>query len=182
MGKGRAEMGERVRMRAVVGIGGAARMIPTRTGKLTAAVQQRFLDTLAATSNVSASARAIGVRASKLYALRESDPAFAAAWERALSMAYERLEQAMLAYAASRFAADAIDPDAADPVANAAALATRVSSPEVSRTDLEMAMALLNRSPRGDGRFTRRRAATREESDAVVREKLNLLAAKLVAK
>ena len=42
-------------------------------------------------------------------------------------------------------------------------------------------MALLNRSPRGDGRFTRRRTATREESEAVVREKLDLLARRLVA-
>ena len=168
-------------MRAAIGIGGAVRMIPTRTGKLTAAVQQRFLDTLAATSNVTASARAVGVSVGKLYAARETDAPFAAAWERALAIAYERLEQAMLAYAVSRFAADAIDPDAADPAAVAESLAARVSSGDVSRTDLEMAMALLNRSPRGDGRFTRRRTATREESEAVVREKLDLLARRLVA-
>ncbi|MGJ3629185.1 hypothetical protein AB5I41_24245 [Sphingomonas sp. MMS24-JH45] len=45
-------------------------MIPTTAGRLTAAVQQKFLDTLAATSNVRASARAVGVHAGKLYAAR----------------------------------------------------------------------------------------------------------------
>lgn len=175
-------MEERVRMRAAVGVGGNRRMIPTTPGGLTAAMQQKFLDTLAATSNVRASARAVGMGAGKLYAARETDAAFAAAWERALAIAYDRLEQAMLRYAVSRFAADAIDPDDADPAADAQSAATRVSAPEVSRTDLEIAMALLNRGQRTDGRFTRKRTASARESETVVREKLDLLARKLVDK
>lgn len=175
-------MEERVRMRAAVGVGGNRRMIPTRTGKLTAAVQQKFLNTLAATSNVTGSARAVGVSVGKIYAVRERDAPFAAAWERALAIAYERLEQAMLGYAVSRFAADAIDPDDADPAAEAQSLAVRVSAREVSRTDLELAMALLNRSQRTEGRFPRHRTASPRESEAVVREKLDLLARKLVDK
>lgn len=175
-------MDEKVRMRVGIGVGGNRRMIATKTGKLTAAVQQRFLNTLAATSNVAASARAIEVSVGRLYARRATDPAFAAAWERALAISYERLEQAMLAYAVSRFAADAIDPNDADAEANRAACATRVAAPEVSRTDLEIALALLNRDGRTGGFATRRRTASAEESEAVVREKLDLLARKLVTK
>lgn len=169
-------------MRAIAGAGGTVRLAPARALAMTTARQKLFLDTLAATSSVRASAKAIGTGLSVIYRHRQRDAGFAAAWDLALQIAYDRLEQAMLAYVASRFETEVIDPDAADPATRAAALATRVAAPEVSRTDLEMAMALLNRGQRQDGRFTRKRVATREESDAVVREKLALLAKRLVAR
>ena len=165
-----------------VGAGGKVRLAPTHASSLTMARQKLFLDTLAATSSVSASAKAIGTALSVIYRHRQRDAGFAASWDLALEIAYDRLEQAMLAYVVSRFSTEAIDPDEADPAAAAASLAARVAAPEVSRTDLEMAMSLLNRGQRQDGRFTRKRVATRAESDAVVREKLALLAKRLVAR
>jgi hypothetical protein len=59
---------------------------------LTPDLQQTFLATLAATGNVKASALAAGVHRDTAYALRASEPAFAAAWASALEDATDTLE------------------------------------------------------------------------------------------
>lgn len=51
-----------------------------------------FLDELAATCNVTAAAKAIGVEALAMHRKRRSDPAFAAAWARAVDAGYQLLE------------------------------------------------------------------------------------------
>lgn len=55
-----------------------------------------FLDKLAETSNVTASADAAGISSSRAYKLRRSDPEFASAWRAALLEGYEHLEMETL--------------------------------------------------------------------------------------
>ncbi len=59
----------------------------------TRAARQRFLETLRATGNVSAAARAVGLARSSAYRLRRRDAAFAAAWDDAEQEAVDLLEQ-----------------------------------------------------------------------------------------
>lgn len=51
-----------------------------------------FLDMLAETSNVSASARKAGISTSRAYKVRRAEPDFRAAWQEALLEGYEHLE------------------------------------------------------------------------------------------
>jgi hypothetical protein len=67
-----------------------------------------FLDHLSILCNVSAAARAIDLAPSRCYALRRRDPAFAAAWEEALTLGYQAVETQLVS-AALNGAAD--DPD-----------------------------------------------------------------------
>ncbi|MET1755038.1 hypothetical protein ABVV53_06130 [Novosphingobium sp. RD2P27] len=55
-----------------------------------------FLAHLAATSNVTASAKAAGVSTSRAYDARRSDPGFYRQWQEALCEGYEHLEMALL--------------------------------------------------------------------------------------
>ncbi len=57
-----------------------------------------FLEALAATSNVAASARAAGVSPSRAYNARRDHAEFAEAWRGALHEGYEHLEMEALAY------------------------------------------------------------------------------------
>ncbi|HEX8485407.1 hypothetical protein [Sphingomonas sp.] len=58
-----------------------------------------FLDHLAATCNVSASAAVVGVPATAIYPLRRRDADFAAAWGEALISGYEMLETQLVGHA-----------------------------------------------------------------------------------
>ena len=58
--------------------------------------QQEFLAELAATCNVAASARAVGISEKTVYKKRALDPEFRAAWDAALDQGYARLEMTML--------------------------------------------------------------------------------------
>ena len=58
-----------------------------------------FFAELAATADPAAAAKAIGVDASAMFALRDADPAFAAGWAAALGQAVERLEAKVVAAA-----------------------------------------------------------------------------------
>lgn len=55
-----------------------------------------FLETLAATGNVTAAVEAVGMKESSVRALRKRDAGFGAAWDEAVMIAYERLELVML--------------------------------------------------------------------------------------
>lgn len=62
----------------------------------TAAKQADFIAELSRTCNVSASVRAVSMSESSVYRQRARSPAFRAAWEAALKVAYERLEMELL--------------------------------------------------------------------------------------
>lgn len=64
--------------------------------RLNAAMRKVFLAHLSETANVSASARAIGVGTSSIYAERRRSAVFRTAWSAALQEGYARLEADML--------------------------------------------------------------------------------------
>lgn len=66
---------------------------------MNARIRRQFLDHLAQTANVSASARAAGVAGSAVYAERRRLPAFRDEWALALAEGYARLESDLLAEA-----------------------------------------------------------------------------------
>jgi hypothetical protein len=88
---------------------------PFRSGvRLTPAQMATFLDTLTATGNVRAASRAAGPSGTTFYNRRRIDPAFAAAWETARAVAYERVEAAARAQAVARLALTEEAPTVAD--------------------------------------------------------------------
>lgn len=72
---------------------------PVPDARLNMKIRAQFLDHLAETANVSASARAAGVASSAVYAERRRSPAFRDAWALALAEGYARLETDLLAEA-----------------------------------------------------------------------------------
>ena len=74
------------------GAGGAVRAFDARARK-------HFLDHLAMTANVAASARKAGVTSQTAYAYRRRHPDFAHLWQAALTEGFARLEQELLAEA-----------------------------------------------------------------------------------
>jgi|GEM_PF-605308 len=64
-----------------------------------ARARKLFLEHLALTSNVAASARKAGVASSRVYALKRKNPDFACDWQAALSEGFARLEAELLAEA-----------------------------------------------------------------------------------
>lgn len=70
-----------------------------RTVRVTRAVQAAFLDHLAGTCNVRASARAAGVDHTAIYALRRRDTRFAEEWLGALKAGYDLLETELVGHA-----------------------------------------------------------------------------------
>lgn len=72
-----------------------------------------FLQELAATSNVTQSAKKAGASLSRVYKTRREHPDFAAEWRQALCEGYEHLEMEVLAYLRGN------DPDRRIDVANA---------------------------------------------------------------
>ena len=72
---------------------------PASDSRLNAKIRRQFLDHLAATANVSASARTAGVAGSAVYAERRRSAAFRGDWALALAEGYARLETDLLAEA-----------------------------------------------------------------------------------
>ena len=67
-------------------------------GKIDKHWRTYFLQKLAETSNVTASAAAVGVATSRAYKTRREDPKFAAAWHSALVEGYQHLEMEALGF------------------------------------------------------------------------------------
>ncbi|WP_404336186.1 hypothetical protein AB2M62_18490 [Sphingomonas sp. MMS12-HWE2-04] len=160
-----------------------------RTG-WTPAKRRRFLSILAATCNVTHALREVGVEGnSSVYRLRQRDPEFAAQWQQALAMGYQRLEEALLAYAIAAIDCQ-IEP--ADPVplgqpGDPAAATTSQPGSGLGRrpapADVQLALLLLNRH-RGTVDGTRRprgfrRRVSPEETNASLRTKLDTAARQL---
>lgn len=76
----------------------------------TEAAEEKFLDLLAATSNVTLSAAETGFSREAIYRRRRNDAGFAARWQAALDQGYARLEMLIV-----RVAADTLDGRLPDP-------------------------------------------------------------------
>jgi hypothetical protein len=124
------------------------------------AKREAFLDHLAGSCNVKASALAAGVDPASVYALRRKDPEFAGQWHEALLAGYDVLETALIGYAlaggdAGRAVGNMIDPIDVD---------TGLRLLSAHRN------ALRGKASRGGPRLRR---ATREETDAAILAKLD---------
>jgi hypothetical protein len=154
-----------------------------RRGGFDKAKRKRFLDTLAATCNVTSAVRAAGVAQSSCYRARMRDAAFAAAWEEAIATGYQRLEEALLDYALARVVGEVPDPAAADPEALAQSPITALAERTISASDLHFAVGLLNRQrAAAEGKVTlgrRVKMASPAETDAALRRKLDQLARRM---
>ena len=79
--------------------GGRLQVRKAAKGGWTPAKRAAFLEHLATTCNIAASARAVGMAPRGAHALKARDAVFAADWARAIEAAYETLEVRLLAYA-----------------------------------------------------------------------------------
>ncbi len=101
-------------------------------GKIDKHWRTYFLQKLAETSNVTASANFVGVATSRAYKTRREDAKFAAAWNAALFEGYQHLEMEVLGYLR------APDPDRKFDVANSLRiLAAHKATVEKQRADPE---------------------------------------------
>lgn len=130
----------------------------------TAGMKDRFLDHLAATCNVKASAAEIGVDPVSVYRLRRNDPRFAGQWADALAAGYEMLETQLVGHALA--GGGAVIDNGAD---------------AIGPIDKDLALRLLSahrgqiggKAPRGG---PKRHVATRQETDAAILRKLAAMA------
>jgi len=111
-----------------------------RPGGWTKRRRRIFLDHLAATCNVTASAVAAGLHWSGAYSLRRNDPEFAAQWQAALETGYARLE-AMLIDRAAGAGAEPAGEDSPE------AEAATPPKPQEMDTDLALNLLRLRRAP-----------------------------------
>jgi hypothetical protein len=128
------------------------------------AMRRTFLDHLAATGNVHASAAAIDVHENTIYALRRRDPAFVAAWDEALKLGYQMLETRLLGHVlAGGTATGKMDQGA---------FGTLDANVALSMLSNHRA-AMAGRPPRGLQSTPKR--ATREETNAALLTKLDAI-------
>ncbi|WP_169798351.1 hypothetical protein [Sphingomonas soli] len=127
----------------------------------TAKMRASFLDHLAATCNVRASAEFIGVDPVSVYALRRRDAKFADDWGEALALGYEMLETLLVGHALSGDTGDVLN----------CGVETRAGPVTV-----DLAMRLLSAHRHAEGKPRRGgpkpQFAPRDETDAVLMKKL----------
>lgn len=111
--------------------------------------KKAFLAHLAATCNVSESARAAGAGVSYFYTVRRIDVAFGEAWKAAVMAGYDRLEEALLARSIARLReeGDAADGPAEPPVVTIELVDGRLRSPPGADADAEAAAVLSGKMP-----------------------------------
>jgi hypothetical protein len=123
--------------------------------------REDFLDRLAATCNVKASAEHIGVDPASVYALHRKDADFAEAWQSALRAGYAALETELVGYVRAGGNAERTIDTAPGPI------------------DIDTALRLLSAHRNSSLGKVRGgpplRRATREETDAAILKKLNAM-------
>ena len=86
-----------------------------RLGQWTPRIEARFLRMLAATCNVTAACKEIGVTNQSAYYRRKKWPSFEQRWEEALEIGYARLEMTLLENGCNMLEVVEVDPDAPIP-------------------------------------------------------------------
>lgn len=126
-----------------------------------------FLDHLAATCNVKQSAAAAGVDPGSVYALRRKDPAFDAAWAKALALGYQMIETQLVGHV--------LEGSGAREITNGAVEKTGPIDVDLAlRMLAHHGAAIAGRVPRGG---PRRKRASREEVEAAILKKLAAITA-----
>lgn len=136
----------------------------------TAKMRAAFLDHLAATCNVKASAGFIGVDPVSVYVLRRREPQFATAWSEALALGYEMLETQLVGHA---LAGDETD------------MLTNGAQTRMGPISVDLALRLLTFHRNAAGKPHRggppRHFAQPEETDRVLLRKLAAIEARHLA-
>ncbi len=150
------------------------------TGGFGKAKRTRFLDRLAATCNVSVAARFAGVAVSSCYRLRAREEGFAAAWDAALAVGYDRLEAALLDYALTKMEGGQADPDVIAPAEIPGSVKAALAERSVSHSDLQMAVRILaqHRTAK-EGKPRTKGLPSEAQSDAMLKRKLDALARRM---
>jgi len=136
-------------------------VVATRGARWSDEAEAVFLDHLAATCNVTLSAKACGFSPQALYTRRRNDPAFMQRWDAALGHGYAHLEALMVQRAIEVFEGFAPDPDAP------------VRVPEVSVQDALILLGHHRRTIEGGPRSRRQWARPRsldEMRDSILRK------------
>jgi hypothetical protein len=134
------------------------------------ASQSTFLDHLAATCNVKASAAAAKVGKTTAYRLQRRNPEFAAAWQEALNTGYVVLETLLVGRAIKALQIEKGVTDVADPDAMSTEMALRV---------LDRHFRTVKGSIKMGGPIPRR--ATEEEARDAILAKLDILQKRIAA-
>jgi hypothetical protein len=144
---------------------GRAQLRPVRHDGWTVRKRAVFLDHVAATGNVSASASFVGLGESGAYKLRRRDPDFAQQWRVALSAGFDRLQAMLIERAMGPLTVKIGD----------------TPMPDVSTMDTELAMRLVEHHRRTIAGVPKRRGgpvptrATEEETNAALLKRLKIL-------
>jgi hypothetical protein len=85
------------------------KLIRTRGARWSQAAEARFLETLAASANVTAAAQAAGFSTTAIYKRRLNDARFAARWAEAMEVGYTRLECLAIEAGAAALAGTPLD-------------------------------------------------------------------------
>ena len=153
---------------------------PRRRDGWTGGKRASFLDHLAATANVEASCRAVGMNSSGVFKLRRRNADFAEQWDAALDTAKARLRAMLIERSMGGGAAGAAA-EAAQAGEEAVPAAPPPPDTRTMDTALALTMLKLHRLPadqKGAGSPIMRRA-TREETDAAIVRKLKALRKRL---
>ncbi|MES2986880.1 MAG: hypothetical protein V4808_03145 [Pseudomonadota bacterium] len=152
--------------RAVIADGYSA-FVGRKWVRWNAGMRASFLDHLAATCNVKASAEYIGVDPVSVYALRRRDAKFADAWGEALALGYEMLETLLVGQALS---------------GDEGAVLSCGAETRMGPVTVDLAMRLLTMHRSAKGKPTRggpkAQFATRDETDAFLMKKLAAIEAR----
>jgi len=122
-------------------------IVQSEGARWTDEAEARFLDQLAASCNVTLSAKATGFSREAIYKRRRHDPAFAERWQAALEQGYARIEMLLVQRATDALEGIAPDPDT--PLA------------EMSVRDAVTILQLHRASVKGEGRAPGWRARPR---------------------
>ncbi|OAN64828.1 hypothetical protein [Sphingomonas sp. TDK1] len=143
-----------------------------RPDEWTKARRSAFLEMLAATCNVTRAAAHAKMSYQGAYRLRARDPQFAELWRQAILMGYERLEEQLLAHAGGGPPVNDIAPGG-----DGAAVAAVPFDPKLALELLRHHRAAADGRRRGGyGPVVR---ATREEAEAALLQKLEMLEKRL---
>lgn len=144
---------------------GKPQVRPVRKDGWTAAKRGSFLDHLAATCNVTASAGHVGMAVSSAHRIRRIEPEFAEQWRVALEAGFDRLQAMLIERAMGPMRVEIGE----------------TPMPDVSTMDTELAMRLIESHRRTIAGAPRRRGrpvssgATEEETNAELLKRLKIL-------
>jgi hypothetical protein len=147
------------------GNNGKPQVRPVRKDGWTAKKRGEFLDHLAATCNVTASARLVGMGEAGAYRIRRTEPAFADMWKQAIDAGYDRLRAMLVARAMGPMTVEIGE----TPV------------PDISAMDTDLALRLIELHGRTVSGIPKKRGgpvptrATEEETNSALLKRLKIL-------